>query len=398
MFIDAAALRLGLGAVQMMIASLLVIWWLLLTNLATHVQRLLKLPQIPLLGPIAAALLILATLNAAPAPVQSIYWMVGAGAYFVPLVAFTLYLWLSVQPYLKKRLTLALCFFSAFLIAGTPSAATFTQLALLGVAVLLIKQAPYRQRQIAGLAGGLLGLLIVMIGPGNQARQGFFPPPNFGWAFGQTLTNAGTTLSNALERAPFSTLALIVLPLLLAYFFDERRVTRRAATGYILLIPALIYLLQCITFGLGYYLVSALVPGRVWTIPEYAMGCLLAVWGYVIGLALRTSPWQLFKVTPRTLRVVAVVIGLWLLAAAAASGVNALGVTRSLQQYAELWDKRDAQLQAQAGATQFVRTTSFHGWFGLEDLLSDNKHWVNGCASRYYQVPGFVIGEWIRMP
>jgi hypothetical protein len=397
MLVDAVALRLGLAAVQIMIAGLLIIWWLLLTSLITLAQRLFKLPQMPRLAPITATLLILATLTTAPTPVQSVYWLIGAGAYFFPLVVAAFYLWLSIQPRLSERLTLTLCFFTAFLMAGTPGAVTFSQLVLIGLALLLIRQAPYRQRQIAGLVGALLGLVIVMIGPGIQSRGNLFATPNFGRALGQTLTSSGLALAGSLILAPLTALAVIVLPTLFAYFFDGRYIKPRIAAVYILLIPALIYILQCISFGLAYYVMSTNLPGRAWIIPEYLIWCLLTVWGYVIGLALRSSHQQV-KVTPRALGVVTLVIGLVLVAVAATSSVSAVKVAESLQQYAALWDKRDAELQPQAGATQPVKATSFHGWFGLDDLVTDDKYWVNRCVAGYYKVPGFTIKQWIRMP
>ncbi len=219
-----------------------------------------------------ALMLFSVTLGSAANTPQAFYWQSGLFNYGAALTLFCVLAWLIVT----KR-SAALCALLAFVTAGEGDLMAVEQVVILGMMALV-----YRKRQVIGaIVGASIGLLVVLIAPGNLVRQSTLKPylisaPE---ALSYALQYGITPVSNALAISPLS----LVLLAGVAYLTGEPEATleppslRTTLLRLIGLIGAVMIVNVSAMFVAYFATASHLVP-RARIIPLFfTLVCLIAV-------------------------------------------------------------------------------------------------------------------------
>jgi hypothetical protein len=190
-------------------------------------------------------------------------------------------------------------------------------------------------------------------------------------------------LPTALDMAisPVPLLIAILLPAALSLLFESsgsRRFHQRALWA----IPLLAFVLVCACMAPGAYGTSAPPPPRALVIPQYAITCLAAAWGYSLG-ALVFAPrrgWPGFQ--PAFVSLVAVVL---FVAGPAAATPRIVKTGHAMREWARRWDAIDLELRrAQAAGVRDATVPSLEALAGVGSISVDPHDWVNVCAANYY--------------
>ncbi|MBN2470054.1 MAG: hypothetical protein JXN59_04945 [Anaerolineae bacterium] len=384
--IMSAAALIGPAAEPLILLGALVAWWLLLADLFGRAARWRGLSHAPWLGAAAASIFCLTTISGAPHVYQSVYWMNGRTAYFLPLVLITLVAWLLVQAQARDRVRPALLLLIgglAFVLGGFAISYSLATVCLLGLAFVIWRgERPVNRYLAFALGMAVIGLAVFMLAPGNSARQSQFPPPDLLFTIGATLTSPAWPGMMSFYMSPFAALAALLFPLGVARYHDTGTLAHPARA--MLLIPGVLAVLVGVCYAPAFYAMSASLPGRVWILPQFMTLAGLMLWGYVVGLATRKNG---LRPLPGWVRA-----GAWLLLAAVliSTTLHALEVNRELGRYAAAWDARDRQLRAVEDPTEPVRVVAFGYIFRLEDVLLDGNGWVDDCIAEYYGLDSII--------
>lgn len=318
---------------------------------------------------------------------QSIFWYTANIPYNLPLAIAMLHvIWLGR---LKGPWAALLFFWLNFILSGFNPSFTVVQFLWLSVlAVFTFQNKSLRWQVLFSLLGGLIGFGVVSIAPGNAVRLSL-EPTVFDW--GKALSLVPKALEVWLSYAlnvPLGLLALLVIPVLFAYYFGKPLSLKIVliSLGLILLLTVSSAMLSLMPRFYIYALFPAL---RGWTIPMWILVCGLAMCGYLIGLLVRGNKPPLGYL-PLPAQLGAILIAL----AFALNGAPiALSAVERQAAYAAAWDERDAYLRTFSGSTQLVYARSFDGTFDQDDLNDDPSYWVNVCIASYHNLSGVAAND-----
>lgn len=249
---------------------------------------------------------------------------------------------------------------------------------------------------VAGLAGSLVGGLLVFIAPGNYYRQFPFPPPPSPLRL-MDISLGG--LGEFFYVVVFSPMrAPVWAGLILCGFVFGLGIFLRRHEGSVLekqqLVWALVWL-PVVTFVL---LLACWVPmawgtslplaSRTLIIPAYVLVCLVVCWAYLAGRLCRRSYHSLVqhrRALATALPILTFVV-FGLLAVSRSSQMLQLRPT--LAAYAREWANRESLIQsAKSQGLNYVVVPQVVHWTGLDEIELDPKiTWLTKCVQDYYGI------------
>lgn len=160
---------------------------------------------------------------------------------------------------------------------------------------------------------------------------------------------------------------------------SDARASQRALVALIA-IPVAGFGLVLASMAPGAYGTSAPPPPRALVIPQFAITCLIACWGYALGVRLRAAGGD--RTRARLTSAFAVAAAALIVVTTAASLAATLRRATELRAWSASWDAVDRQLRAVHDAGERQAVVPAIG--GVGSITNDAGDWVNICAARYY--------------
>ena len=338
-------------------------------------------------------------LAVSPRPQDTLYWWNGMRTYLPALLIATFhvgFLYWAVQNLMTRNAILlgSLVSFLIALVNGGGNEAFSVILILFFAGILALNFGTNRLRfrdplflfLAAAILGDALALLIMLLSPGTEVRQVFFPsPPSISRIF---MIAASGYLGYLLDllRSPQRISALIAITL--TFIWIGMTSNKKLSREYWILVPvAAGILLSFVSLLPVIYATSELPPPRTLIIFSF-----LIVIGFLYA-GLNTGKWLSGRdIEAANLR--------WGLIACAAlsvlvsTAINAKALYDSRETYssfARRWDQANAQiLQARSNGEESVTIPALNVWTGPGGDPTDNpRYWVTACTSRYYDFQVF---------
>jgi Family of unknown function (DUF6056) len=401
-----APLGSGFAAVlpALIIVSLLAsVFWV-----ASQICTLLRLRQPRIAALIAALVIVYATVDGAPALIQSVYWLNGVIPNTGPLILVTLYVGIFIHALTHEssegRLplrTIIVGFCVTLLIGGFSEIYMAFQIAALviasGLALLFLPshlKRPALSILIVSLIGALMTLILVVTSPGSLVRQSRFPDrlplPEM---MVQALGYSSAFFASALAFfAPFALLTALSTSTLLAFRQPPVELPFRLYPARVRWLMALsaatAFILVTSAITPGVYAVSGPPPGRTFILSTFIIVLMAAFWGFLIGFTLRK------KTSQQNFLVIAVFMLIFSMGPGA-SVWRSVTLAPKLRVYAAEWDEQERQIRLQAadGSDNIVvkpLSVDLPQLIGLDTIGPDATSGANPCAADYYGVENIV--------
>ena len=370
-----------------------------------------------------AEIVVYATVSDSPNVIQSLYLRVPMFEYVGPLMALTLYAGLLARTSARMATTRWLIASGMMTFVAGSFGPVYVALQTMAVALALVvnrlldrsnRGRTLERLLVVGLVGSIAALGFVALAPGNAMRQHSFPtPPSplaiIKWSvlsavfmFARPLLPLlrGTIativprvlglnpdwLPKALGMAtsPLTIVLLVGVPAWLALTRRDEPAPDGRLAGFVLAgAPVLAFVLMTACMAPSAYGTSAPPPPRALIIPQFALACLTACWGYAIGVRARPGSSAGAKGWPVRLTLAAVLsVAVW------APIVSARATFREgsrLRTWAARWDDTDRQLRDQhARGQRHAVVPAVDTIGGVGSVGADAADWVNWCAARYY--------------
>jgi hypothetical protein len=348
----------------------------------------------------AAPMVIFFTLLEAPNRFQILYWLLGHVTYTTPLIFLTVLAGILLAAIRKsgenqiKLLTLLAIAALAFVSGGFSETAAAFQAGVFGLGLastwLFVKKQrkPALSLVVAGLAGSLLAICVIVAAPGNRIRQATLPnPPPLVTVLELSLIYAWDFLRTTLKALPVPSALSVVIPFLIAFLIragkDARPTHLWLKFGYPL---ATCYLLVVSCVAPSVFALSAYPEARSLTAATFTLVLCLAAVGFNAGMVLRPylekslaerSPWLALAAS-----ILFIIVSLYPLRASLLTLNQTLPV---MARSAQLWDQRHQELlKAHAQGMQEISVAALDSQSGVMELGADPQLWVNRCAADYY--------------
>jgi Family of unknown function (DUF6056) len=335
-----------------------------------------------------------ATFVLSPTIKTSLLWWAALRGYIPPLIIFPFYLGMCLyfSHRLWSRKAAAFWCLTSFLVilfnAGFSETFSPLQLIILvfGLAwVLWVKQP--RQLSLfllSGVAGALLGLMLMVAAPGNSNRQAFSPPPPGLFEIIAISLRGFTYFAGTIFAVPAKIFMLIAVcaagliggSLIFQDQEDRSRVALAVLSG------GLVSVFCC--FPPAAYGQSTFPADHSLVIPSFILVITLIVSCFLIG---RSFALRINKPGSVLFSGLFLVLALSLAFSAFTTVRGFLLQVPSAISYAEDWQLRDAQIQSEKLAGhKSVLVASIKNWIGILEPIDNPKFFVNSCMSLYYGV------------
>ncbi len=366
-------------------------------------------PRAFLVSAILAELIIFATLNSAHHIVQSFYWQTGLLTYTAPLIFMTLYVGVVVYG-AKRRLQMRsiwILVIASFAITFFAGGFSETYVVMQTCCLLLPALAVFKLFRrslwvslpftVAGLAGSLMSVAVVVAAPGNKIRQSFFPPPPdlinlTKLSIHYTVRFVGRTV----YQSPLTLVGLLLVPMVIAHYLFRLNRQRpgpdiRMTRILLVSLPLVSLFLIFISFVPGVYGTSGDPAWRTRIIPQFVLAFTMVGWSFLAGLALsprlstsRYASWI------RTASLTAVIV--LAISSPVLSIRRIFKLVPLARASANLWDQSDRELRA--AKAQGLRDVTIPAVDDVESRLGapfdeleidhNAKNWKNQCVANYY--------------
>lgn len=375
--------------------SLLV--WLILTIIVLH-QLLRQGLSISTLKPTAyslGAIFLFTVLAISPNVPQSLYWWNGMRSYSLPLILLTGYaaLFLIGLEKLKNQREVSIgivaSFLLSFVIGGLGETYVSFQIALLAY-LLVLEWLVHRNIKssislflLAGLAGSMASISVVISAPGNAIRQSFFPPPPNIAQLLQISLAGYLDFILAIVRT-LEQLTAVMGALLASAWAGTQSERKRPGNDWVSLAiftGSFILPFACIVPGV--YGTSELPPTRALIIPAFILVACLMYGGFIAGEKFTHSKHQ-----PFFMKWALPILTILFIGYSALINAQSLFSDREIYiDFAQKWDETDALiLKAKADNQDSVQIPGMDNWAGLERPTSKKEYWPNVCYSQYYGI------------
>ncbi len=361
---------------------------------------------------VLSSFIVFATVNSAHNLVQTFYWQTGMLGYTPPLIFLTISIGLLIyviRRRLQNRTALLAVILSAVLtfIAGGFSevyVALQTGALLLTMMACWMYASPSFKRAalpplVADLAGSLIALFVVVLAPGNNVRESFYPPPSHLIALIKlSLYYTVGFVGYTIYLAPLTTLLIVLLPALFgAYVHSKpsnlrRDFDSRVVRYFLVLLPLIGFLLLLMCFVPGVYAKSSYIPGRARIIPQFVFILTTACWSYFAGTALSKRFSTRLQIPSKGLTAGYVVIAVLLFLPPLLAIRRTLKLVPKASASALSWDQTDREIRA--AKAQGVMDMTIPVVDDIESRLGARKtelqiqrdalDWKNQCMARYY--------------
>jgi hypothetical protein len=248
---------------------------------------------------------------------------------------------------------------------------------------------------VAGLLGSIMALLTVMLAPGNQYRQEYYPPPpGLEELLKISLNSTGNYLKDIfISKRHLLTMAglLSLCGMLGAGFLTDQEARKRVEKrAWILLwLPLTGLVLQFACFVPSAYGMSSPPPDRTMIIPVFVLVCTSAAWGYLVGQLIfnLALPQNAKRIT--SIWILATGLTMFFLVVSIAwNSYKLMEIQSTLREYASDWDRTDQLIRSARSEGQGkITIEKIRNGIGLEDIGPDSNTWVNQCVSDYYDIP-----------
>lgn len=398
----------GPWGVGRLIAVIVLFWGLVAAWAGAQAARVISLPHPRLVGPIFGLLIVLFSIQAAPNVDESLYWLSGFFTYTLPLVFATTYIAILLHATGRattvkrtRRLTAASLLLT-FIAAGCSEPFAATQAAVLAVLVAVAWRSrasadriPLRLLQ-AGLAGAVLGFIVLALAPGNVVRQQLFiklglPAASIPAFVGVVPGTLIAFFRTVLESLRPTVAALIVIPAAIAILLHPVGTRQALPLDYrrlalaLVLLPILGVFVTVCALAPGGYTTGMLTVGRALITPVFALAIIAVATSYIAGLAIRPRDWLPNRATGRAISWACVAV-------LACSVVVPLHLARRVYQEGAFllrrqasWDARHELILSAVRAGKLdVVADPVPNRTGLDEIGPDPTASLNPCVARYY--------------
>jgi hypothetical protein len=386
---DAVITSINPKALAIMVPLTIVVWLIILIAVFLTLLRPLSNRLVFSLALAFTSLFTLFLL--APDIRQSIYWGQGMRSIVPPLMMGTIQilLWDTLSSGKWSRLQLGLWMVLSFMwsfVAGgfSETYAVFQLGALLLSLLLVLILVRFRFSNtwlflLSGLLGAMSALIIIILAPGNAERQSFLPaPPGIAGVLAISIKSYLLYLVHLVDSPAklFAIVGLFGLAAMVGSHFSQKINSR-----LLLLIPGLMVGLTYICFPPAAYGLSDGPPARTLIMPTYFfLAGLMAtgvIWGNVLAYK---QKFLILKLLPSVV-IISVAI------AASIHGVRLYQSKSEFIQYANRWDKVEAQIiKSKENGEKQLLIPVIQNWAQLNTPNDNPKFWVNICMSAYYGI------------
>src|SRR5271156_3156106 len=386
-------------------AILLLCWLAATTWTLFQLMTLLKWRSRLLPSLLLAELIIFAMLRTGPDPGQSFYWQAGSFTYTVPIILITAFLglvphFLIAEENGKSAVpSVILAGVLALFAAGCSETNALFQCAGLAMAVIFCKWGPVPRAQrilpilYSGLAGSLLGSIVVAAAPGNAVREAGVR--TYTAALPKTVlllkTFAASTgyMVDFLHTRPLAALALFALSWLVTK--SQLQTGTRAGWRSIIYVIAggwiFAFFLIFTAILPGMYAFSSMPPDRALFVDHWILLLTLMLSGFAFGWLTRDWYAESWVFGLLAAACAIALIFPW----AAKSARDDFASLRDLRRYATEWDNEDAQLRRMRSNGELQVSLPWNasvasngnidqiGW-----ISDDPTYFINTCTADYY--------------
>ncbi len=345
---------------------------------------------------------------------HDLYWQNGSFIYFLPVIFWlilTALLWHFTTLYntfnnANKILISILIAFVAWFSSGFNEVAIVIQCTALGTA-LLWEILTQKQKRISlkfqpvaiAFLATLIGLVIVVMAPGNMVRQANFLPHPGLWE----LIIKTTLYSTKFTAKWFSSYAVLIWPISIISFtaglFQRNEGTKRNPTSIsVPRIPIGLYisisllLIIYISFIITTWVYKSDPPGRILIFQTSLLAAFLIFASFQGGIKIRQT-FSIILGKQYHLSIFFLILCLYfsfnvILVQSREAGAH----LSDAQRFAHEWDKQNAEILSQAASAKKIIYVDMNveNFMGLEHFRSDSTYYVNMCAAIYYDVEKII--------
>lgn len=344
-----------------------------------------------------------------PSVGQDVFWMTGSSTYFLPISLDLLFFGTVIgnstrlQTFsLKKRVLSCVMFFLvSFFLCGFSEVITTLNISIIGmVLVAQLRLIVWKKKNIKqstlwiiSFLGALIGLLVMILAPGNQARESVSPAhPELIDLFSNALIMSGRfTFKWFFHYSDILWPTSVILFLSGVAFRNEfKLVFGTKETSWQLIGFVLVSLLSVfITFVPAYWALSGYPEDRVLIIPTAVLSFFMVGFPFLLGSYIQKG----LRIEHSEVGFLNLTIILMILFYAVSSPIYQARKfyfqTYPLwQRFAERWDNQHASIleSINQGERKILTEKIKVDTIGLEEFTSSPDFWVNTCAALYYGV------------
>jgi len=390
---------MGIFGVQMMTPLFILFWVLGLFLVLNNIGKIVKFSYSKWITLLVSAVAVYYSLYLAPHIYQILYWRSGLLPYTAAIVIgiWVFYL-ITRQSVLDKPSRLSMFLIGALaLLAGGFSEAGSTYLAaVFGIYLILsgiglYKRQEWARKTFASAGIALIFIIVAMVllisSPTSQVRMDRYgdPTPLTQLPILVISLSLGFIKLSFMDL-PLPHLVIILTFLLLGYLLFPRLrndINIRKYLYIIIVVAAIGFLLIGASLSPSAYIEQAPPAPRARIIARFTMICTIATLAWIFGSALKS------RFNYKLLNYAAILMVLLAYGYAVRSILITSDKLVVYKERAELWDERDDKIrQAAAHNTPVVDVRAIDSLpvGGIRDFKPSEKHWINGCAARYYGV------------
>lgn len=382
-------------------AALIAVIWLLLPPTSRWVKWFSSI--------FLSSLVLFTTFEITPSLAQSLYWAQGMHSVILPLIfatilsALLLYRWKQTGPVRRGFIWAGLTGLLAFVAGGFGE--TYVTLQCLSLAIVLffglVSRTPDFRKKLftivlTCLLSSFLAMVVVVLSPGNQVRQSYFPTTPgllkmFLIAAQALAAYLGVMFSSIVRIWDVAVLLVSVILLGSGFIFENKSrlipPTAKENRNALVCLMVLTILLVFACFVPSAFGMSAPPPERTAVIPTFILVCALTLGGYLIGQSLIVTVQKLKSQSSGLTR-----IALWVLFLAFV--INIFMLTKGIlylqpeySRFARVFDRADEMIQqAKAEGLQSVKIPEVHNHFGLSDFGVGTNQVLDEAVNQYYGI------------
>jgi hypothetical protein len=339
--------------------------------------------------------------------------MTGISTYSVPLIMAVFYgFWLLRQASrgttnAMQKINLGLSALIAFILGGFSETYVSLQTAILTVMLIIAfwhRRSSGAKRLsrllLAGLAGSIASMIVILISPGTGVRTGLISnPASILVILQHSLMDLKIFLSIAMKSQLMLLLVCGVVPGLLIFLAEQESIQpsgdkpRQVWTWALsAILPPLLMLLIMLASIVPYeYAVGSYPDDRVLITTQTIMVVGIIVWSLILGkLSIVLLRSRKYFLNPWTL-VVLVLVLVGTIFISQRSTIESLAGLDDIQYFAGSWDQRDTFLrEASLSGIKDVAAASLNHMGGLAEIGYDPYEWINRCVAQYYELKTVV--------
>lgn len=332
------------------------------------------------------------TLILCPSPAQSLFWWGGLRSYLLPLVIFIFGLAVYYQINRSGNVKFNIWFFLLGLglsVFGAGFSETLTPVLVVFwaalVAMKLWKNRPAERNAsfyyaLAYLLGTFVGLVVMVLAPGNAIRQALFPKRPDLFEVLSIASIAFVDFLMSIFKSPLglmATAALFGVAFWIGIFKPYQAVPKWYSPAALL--AGFIFAFGC--FPPAAFGMAEPAPNRTLILAVFFLMTGFVIAGYLFGSSIKIGIF-----TKGFLLAGLYIFILMAISGAAWVNFSKLNSYRQiLESYAIYWDGNQPIIrQAYASGQKKVTIHSIRNWAGLNDPGENPKFWVNYCMSSYY--------------